>query len=297
MTPEKLIRLTTIVTLCAAFVLFASKIGVWSFTDSASLLAAAVDNIGDFLASLVAFVAVRYALRPADEKFKWGYSKAEPLASLTLGVFVCASAFFLVFESFSKMQTATEVHMPWAVVAVMVFSIIVTGILVAYQRWVAKTTQSTIIHADSVHYQMDFLLNITVIAAMYLQQFWIGFDPLFGLLIAAYILWHTFSHIIKHSFDQLMDKELSHQQQDEIISIIMNHSEVIDYHELRTRRSGRYRFIQVHIDLDKKLTLEDAHIIGDEIMVEIEKQFALAEVIIHLDPVESTESTISWVKV
>ncbi len=297
MTPEKLIRLTTTITLCAAFVLFASKIGVWSFTDSASLLAAAVDNIGDFLAGLVAFVAVRYALRPADDKFKWGYSKAEPLASLTLGTLVCGSALFLIFESFSKIQAPTEVHMPWAVIAVMVFSIIITGTLFAYQRWVARTTQSTIIHTDSVHYQMDFLLNITVIATMYLQQFWIGFDSLFGLLIAVYILWNTFSHIIKHSFDQLMDKELSQKQQDEIISIIMNHSEVINYHELRTRRSGRYRFIQVHIDLDKKLTLEDAHTIADELMVEIEKKFEPAEVIIHQDPVESTKTTTSWIKV
>ena len=162
----------------------------------------------------------------------------------------------------------------------------------------ARTTQSTIIHADSIHYQMDFLLNITVIAAMFLQKFWIGFDPLLGLLLAVYILWHTFTHIIRHAFGQLMDKELSQQQRDEIVSIIMNHPEVIDYHELRTRRSGRYRFVQVHIDLDKTLTLEDAHIISDKIMTEVEEKFAPAEVIIHLDPVESADdATTSWIKV
>lgn len=287
MTPEQLIRLTTTITLCAAFVLFTSKVGVWYYTDSVSLMAAAVDNIGDFLASLVAFFAARYALRPADEKFSWGYSKAEPLATLTLGAFVCGSAFFLIGGTAAKIgSTAAIVTQPYAVIAVMILSIVITGALVIFQRWSAKQTNSTIIYADSIHYQMDFLLNFVVIAAMLLQPFWIGIDALFGLIIAGYILWHTFSHIIMHSFEQLMDKELSEADREKIIAIIEEHFGVIDYHDLRTRRSGRHRFIQVHIDLDSFLPLYAAHEIGDKIMNAIEKEFAPADVIIHLDPIE-----------
>lgn len=298
MTAEQLIRLTTIITLCAVFLLLSTKVGVWYFTDSVSLMAAAVDNIGDFLASLVAFFAARYALRPADEKFSWGYTKAEPLSTLTLGAFVCGSAFFLIGSSLAKLTSPTIVVMPEAVIAVMAFSIVVTGALFVFQRWAAKRTQSTIIHADSIHYQMDFLLNMAVIAAMFLQSFWIGFDALFGFLIAAYILWHTFSHIIRHSFEQLMDKELSDQDRNKIIAVIESYDDVISYHDLRTRRSGRYRFIQVHIDLNQKLVLLDAHEISDKIMIEIETMFEPAEVIVHLDPVEPPiKAKTSWVKI
>lgn len=286
MTPEQLIRLATTITLVAAFVLFSSKMGVWYFTDSVSLLAAAVDNIGDFLSSLVAFFAARYALRPADKKFTWGYGKAEPLASLVLGAFVCGSAFFLVGSSVARMGSATViVTQPYAVIAVMILSIVITGALFMFQRWAAKRTNSTIIHADSIHYQMDFLLNMAVIAAMLLQPFWTGFDALFGILIIGYVLWHTFSHIIMHSLEQLMDKELSDADRKRIIGIIEDNIVVIGYHDLRTRRSGRYRFIQVHIDLDKSLSLYQAHAIGDDIMLKIEAQFEPAEVIVHIDPI------------
>ena len=298
MTAEQLIRLATIITLCTVFVLLGTKVAVWSFTDSVSLLAAVVDNIGDFLASLVAFFAARYALRPADEKFSWGYTKAEPLSTLTLGAFVCGSAFFLIVGSLTKMAAPTIVVMSGAVIIVMIFSIIITGALFLFQRRIAKRTQSTIIHADSIHYQMDFLLNIAVIAAMLLQSFWIGFDALFGLFIAAYILWHTFFHIIRQAFEQLMDKELSEQDRNKIIAIIESYDSVIGYHDLRTRRSGRYRFIQVHIDLSQTLVLFDAHEIGDKIMVEIETIFDPAEVIIHIDPVKPPrKAKTSWVKI
>ena len=299
MTPEKLIRFATIITLVAAFTLFSSKVGVWYFTDSVSLMAAAVDNIGDFLASLVAFFAARYALRPADDNFSWGYSKAEPLASLTLGAFVCGSAFFLIGGGLSRIgEPVVAVAHPEAVIAVMILSIVITGALFLFQRWAAKRTQSTIIHADSMHYQMDFLLNIAVIVAMLLQPFWAWFDVMFGLIIAVYVLWHTGSHIIMHSFDQLMDKELSQEDRDSIVKVIEGQKGIVSYHDLRTRRSGRNRFVQVHIDLDKRLSLEDAHNIGDNVMNQIEALFDPSEVIVHLDPIDlPVKAKKTWIKV
>lgn len=88
-----------------------------------------------------------------------------------------------------------------------------------------------------------------------------------------------------HSLEQLMDKELSDADRKRIIGIIEDNIVVIGYHDLRTRRSGRYRFIQVHIDLDKSLSLYQAHAIGDDIMLKIEAQFEPAEVIVHIDPI------------
>ncbi len=286
MTPEKLIKLTTTLTLVAAFLLFTSKVAVWYFTGSVSLMAAAVDNIGDFLASLVAFVAARYALRPADEEFTWGYTKAEPLASLALGTFVSGAAFFLIIESVSKIGAVSHVIVaPGAVVAVMVFSIVLTGALVLLQRWAADRTDSTIIHADSIHYKMDFLLNIAVIVTMFLQQFWSGFDPLFGLVIAVYIIWHTWGHIVKPAMGQLMDAELSDGDKKKIINIVEKYNDVLGHHDLRTRRSGRARFIQIHLEMDETMTLFEAHETSDSIMAEIEQEFHMAEVMVHTDPV------------
>ena len=285
MNPDKLIKLTTTLTLIAAFLLLLSKVIVWHFTGSVSLLAAAIDNMGDLFASIVAFFAARYAMQPADEEHRWGHSKAEPLTSLALGTFVCGAAFFLIIETIGNISATHVVAMPWAVVGVMLFSIILTGCLFTFQKWVAKHTDSTIIHADSIHYKMDFLLNIAVIITMGLQTFWFGFDLVFGFIIAGYILWHTIREIIRPAMSQLMDAELSKHDQQKIIEIIIFHTKVMGYHDLRTRRSGRDRFVQIHLDLDENLLLKEAHEIGDEIMHLIENLFHRVEVIVHLDPV------------
>lgn len=284
MDSDKLIKLTTTLTVVAALFLFLSKVAVWYFTGSVSLLAAAIDNMGDLFASLVAFFAVRYAMQPADEKHKWGHSKAEPLTSLALGTFVCGAAFFLIIETFGNIGAAHIVVMPWAVVGVMLFSLILTGCLFTLQRWTVKHTDSTIIHADSIHYKMDFLLNIAVIVTMGLQLFWVGFDLIFGFIIAGYILWHTIREIIRPAMSQLMDAELTEHDQEEIIETILSHPTVMGYHDLRTRRSGRDRFVQVHLDLDENLSLREAHEIGDEVMHLVENLFHRIEVIVHLDP-------------
>jgi len=285
MDPDKLIKLTTTLTLVAVLLLFSSKIIVWHFTGSVSLLAAAIDNMGDLFAGLIAFFTVRYAMQPADEKHKWGHSKAEPLTSLALGTLICGAAFFLLIETFGNISITHTIVMPWAVVGVMLFSIVLTGCLFTLQRWTVKRTDSSIIHADSIHYKMDFLLNIAVIATMGLQTFWSGFDLVFGFVIAGYILWHTIREIIIPAISQLMDAELTNHDQQKIIEIILSHSLVKGYHDLRTRRSGRDRFVQVHLDLDENLPLKEAHEIGDEVMHLIENLFHRIEVIVHLDPV------------
>lgn len=290
MNPEKLIKLTTTLTLVAVFLLFSSKLVVWYFTGSVSLLAATIDNIGDFLASLLAFFAVRYAMKPADDGHRWGHSKIEPITSLALGMFVSGAAAFLIIESISKIGVSSHiVVMPEAVIGVMIFSIILTGLLVVWQRYVARKTDSTIIHSDSIHYQMDFMLNIAVIVAVLLQPIWYGFDILFGLFIASYILWHTYHEIIMPSFEQLMDAELNDHDKEQIVTCIENNPQVISYHDLRTRRSGRNRFVQVHLDLDQNLSLFDAHEIGDQVMESIQNLFHQAEVIVHLDPIDRNQ--------
>ena len=134
MNSDELIKLTTTLTLIAVLLLFSSKIIVWYLTGSVSLLAAAIDNMGDLFAGLVAFFTVRYAMQPADEKHRWGHSKAEPLTSLALGTFICGAAFFLIIESFGNIGVTHVITMPWAVVGVMLFSIVLPGCLLTFQR-------------------------------------------------------------------------------------------------------------------------------------------------------------------
>ncbi len=108
-------------------------------------------------------------------------------------------------------------------------------------------------------------------------------DPLFGLAIAAYILFNA-RRIARGALDMLMDRELPEAERARIRDIALANPKVRDLHDLRTRSSGRRTFIQVHIEMDGNLTLFDAHSVADEVEAALREAFPGAEVIIHQDP-------------
>jgi ferrous-iron efflux pump FieF len=157
--------------------------------------------------------------------------------------------------------------------------------LVLYQRFVVRRTGSLAINADSLHYSVDLLTNMSVIVALMLSiQFgWLWADPLIAIAIGVFIL-HSAWKILRQSLNLLMDRELPDEERERIRRIVRSHPEVIDIHDLRTRSSGTHVFIQFHLEMDGNLTLIDAHMIADQVMSEVERAFPDAEVLIHEDP-------------
>ena len=167
----------------------------------------------------------------------------------------------------------------------MVFATIVTMALVTYQRRVVRLTGSTAIRADALHYASDILMNIGVIAALALAMTvgWGLADPIIALVIAAVII-HAAVRVARSAIQQLMDREFPEQDRERIRQIVLEHPDVLNCHDLRTRRSGIDSFIQVHVEMDSSLTLLRAHEISDDVEARIRKVFPHAEVLIHADP-------------
>jgi ferrous-iron efflux pump FieF len=170
-------------------------------------------------------------------------------------------------------------------IAVMVFSIALTVVLVLFQRHVVRQTGSIAIGADSMHYKMDVLVNASVIVSLILatRLGWQWADPLFATAIAGYIVWGAWM-IGQQALNILMDRELSDGERERIRRIVLAHPDVRDLHDLRTRSSGPQLFIQLHLEMDGSITLNQAHEISDQVEAEIERAFPTAEVIIHEDP-------------
>ena len=168
---------------------------------------------------------------------------------------------------------------------VMVFSIVVTFALTRFQSYVVRETGSLAIHADSLHYLGDLLVNGSVIVALLLvwQLDWIWADAVFGLAIAAYIL-VTAWRIARGAYDMLMDRELPDEERRRIKEIALAHPAVRNLHDLRTRASGPYTFIQVHLELDGAMTLYRSHEVADAVEARIREAYPGAEVLIHQDP-------------
>ncbi|MCF2946913.1 cation diffusion facilitator family transporter [Paraglaciecola aquimarina] len=284
-TKAQLMRWATYASFSVALILISSKIWAWLLSDSVSLLATLVDSSLDLVASLINLLAVRHALSPADKEHRFGHGKAEALAGMAQAMFIAGSAVFLLLESSRRMLNPVAVEEVGVGMAVMVWSIILTSFLIVFQRYVYSQTGSTAIKADSLHYQTDILVNGTVLLALWLASTgWSGFDPLFAILIAIYILYSVWE-IVTESYDHLMDKEMSNSDRQRITAVVNAHPDTKGIHDLRTRSSGTTIFIQFHLELADDLTLINVHKISDQIEKSLLAIFPSSEIIIHEDPI------------
>lgn len=281
----RLMRLASYVAVSVALVLIAAKLGAWLLTGSVALLSSLIDSVLDAFASIVALVAIRQALTPADKEHRFGHGKAEPIAALGQAAFIVGSALFLSVEAVRRLWSPQPVGQQEIGIAVMVFSILVTLALVAFQAHVIRRTGSLVVSADSLHYKGDLLINLSIIASLVLTG-WFDFplaDPVFALGIAAYLLWNA-RGIGGEALDMLMDRELPDEERQTILALARAHSGVLGVHDLRTRAAGPIRFIQMHLELDGDTRLAEAHEIADAVEAEIEAAFPGADVIVHQDP-------------
>ena len=280
----RLLRWATYASVATATVLIAGKLAAALLTQSVSVLASLVDSMMDIAASIINLLAVHYSLQPPDRDHRFGHGKAEPLAGLAQAAFIAGSALFLVLHAIDRLLHPQPLNDGLVGIGVQVFALVLTGVLLAFQRYVIRRTQSTAISADALHYATDLLTNAAIIIAIGLTMWgWPSMDSIFAIGIACYILYSA-GHIGYESIQLLMDHELPPDVHARIKQIVRAHSSVRGVHDLRTRRSGQTYFIQLHLMLDDQLPLVEAHRVGDEVEAAIKAAFPGADALIHQDP-------------
>mgnify|MGYP003673042175 CR=1 FL=1 len=278
-------RVATYASVAVALVLIGIKFAAWTMTESVSLLSTLIDSMLDALASIVNLIAIHHALQPADREHRFGHGKAEPLAGLAQAAFICGSAAFLLLEAGERLIHPKAITNTDVGYAVMGISIVLTVALVVFQRYVVRRSGSLAIGADSLHYQTDVMINISVIVSLYIaSEFGISYaDPLFAVAIAGYIVVGAVK-IGRQSLDILMDKELADAERARIREIVTRHADVHGMHDLRTRSSGAQVFIQMHVEMAPDMTLLQAHDVTDAVTADLLAVYPNAEIIIHEDP-------------
>lgn len=268
-----------------AFTLILLKTWAYHVSGAVSMLGSLMDSLMDILASLINLVAIRFAVTPADDDHRFGHGKAEAIAGLVQAMVIFLSALFLTVEAGSRLINPEPVTEADQGITVLLISIVLTVMLVAYQRYVIRKTGSVAISADHVHYSGDILMNFGVILALILSEY-MGYyyaDPIIGLLVAGYLIYNV-RQIAQNSIDMLMDREMDEADKTKIVSLIRAHAHVRGIHDMKTRKSGLNIFIQFHLELDGDITLSEAHHISDDVEAEIMAEYPEAEVLIHADP-------------
>lgn len=254
-------------------------------TGSVAMLGSLADSGLDLLASLVTLYGVRLAAEPADHDHRFGHGKAEALAALFQVVLITVSAILIAWRAIAALGSDVPTQAAELGIGVSVAAILATVVLLAYQRSIIRKTGSVAIMADNVHYQSDVLLNGSVIAALALDQFlgWHRADPIFGILIAAWLAWGAFQ-ASSHAIDMLMDKEWSEEQRAAFIEVAARQPGIKGIHDFRTRRAGSHDFAQFHMEVSGDITVRQAHEVVEGVETALRRVFPKVEVLIHLDP-------------
>jgi len=281
----RLMRLATLASVTVALVLIVAKTAAWWLTDSVAILSTLVDSLLDAAASILTLFAVHHSVQPADAEHRFGHGKAEALASLGQAAFVAGSGCLLLIEATRRFVEPKTIGLEYVGIGVMALAIVLTSLLVAFQRHVIRRTGSLAVSGDALHYVGDLLINGSVIVALAINLLW-GWryaDSVFAIAIVAYLLWNGWQ-IGRRALDQLMDRELADEDRARIIEIARAHPAARAVRDLRTRRAGLSTFIQFNLSLDPALTLSRAHDIAHEIEASICVAFPGAEVIVHEEP-------------
>lgn len=282
----RLMRLATRAALTVALTLVLAKAIAWWLSGSVSLLAGLTDSLLDSAASLINLIAVHFALRPADEDHRYGHGKAEALAGLGQALFIGVSAILIGLQGVERLQSPQPLEAEGLGVAVMLLSLALTVALLLFQHKVVRETGSTAIHADSLHYRSDILLNSSILLALLLTRFgWQQMDAIFAIGIAFYIFWSAIS-IVRGAIGVLMDEELPGETTQHMYRLAISVPGVLGAHDLRTRISGTRWFVQLHLELPGEMSLSQAHTHCVEVEKAIHEHYPRAEVLVHADPQE-----------
>ena len=261
------------------------KLAGWLASGSVSLLASTADSALDLVAALATFWAVRYAMAPADREHRFGHGKAEAFSSVIQAGLVFVSAVMIGREAFHRLLHPAALHAEGWAIGVMAASILITMALIRAQSAVIARTGSVAVSGDRAHYAADLASNLAAVAGVIGARLTgdTRLDAAAGLLVAAWLLWGVWG-VLRDASRHLMDREIPEADRQEILRLALDDGQVFGVHEFRTRQSGPFMHVQMHMELDPDQTLDSAHHVIERAEERIMAAFPAADVIIHADP-------------
>lgn len=273
------------------------KLAVGCYVEAVSLVSEALHSGTDLLAALIAFWAVRKSAAPPDPEHDYGHGKFENLSAAAEALLIVGAAIGVVVKAVEKFRESQMPEMLGYGIAVMLCSILVNFIVSRRLIHVARKTGSQALEADGLHLQADIWTSVGVLLGLVLMELtgWVWLDPVIAIFVAG-IIFRAGWHMVRDSALQLTDASLPDEEERRIGEIISEVPEVMGYHCLRTRKSGSYKLLDVHVLFDGAMHLSRVHAICDELELNIRRGgFGTMDVLIHPEPVHSheEETTVS----
>lgn len=290
---EKEIYKVTIVGALANVILLIFKFVAGIISNSAAMIADAVHSLSDFITDVVVIVFVKISSKPQDKSHDYGHGKFETLATLIIGIVLLFIGLMILYNGASAtyrcIWLGEELHRPgmiafWAAI----FSIILKEAVYQYTVFKGRNLNSQAVIANAWHHRSDAFSSIgTAVGiggAIFLGDKWVVLDPIAAIVVSVFIINVSLKIIIK-SINELLEKSLPDEIENEIIKVAESFDMVKDVHDLRTRRIGNNIAIEMHLLMDGNLSLQCTHNTTELIESELRKKYGEhTHIAIHVEP-------------
>jgi cation diffusion facilitator family transporter len=271
--------------------LFILKVVVGVITDSISIWAQAADSSLDIFAVMITFLTVGFSAKPADKEHPFGHGKAEDIAAGIQTVFLFVAASLIIYSAIRRIIYGVTIQVTEAGIAVMLVSMIASILLSRHLFRVARTTGSVALEANANNIMGDIYSTAGVLVGLSIVRLGHLFgvhldviDPILAILVSILILRATY-RIGRMALEGLIDFRIPQADEETLMATILEHSgQLVGVHEVRTRRSGSQRYIDLHLVMPKGASVEEAHEMCDHLEQDIEKRLQNANVTIHVEP-------------
>jgi cation diffusion facilitator family transporter len=272
--------------------LVAGKVVVGLAIGSVSVLSEAIHSGIDLVAALIAWWAVRLSAVPADDEHPFGHGKFENLSGVIEALLILVAALWISVEAVEKLLHPSPIsNTSWGV-AVMLVSGVVNWFVSSRLLRVGQATDSVALTADAWHLRTDVYTSLGVMSGLgimwTMQRFasqyayyWI--DPAVALVVAALIL-KTAINLTRGAAQDLVDIRLPLEEVASLEKYLQGRKDVLGYHDLRTRKAGGLRFVELHLELPPEMTVRDSHAIAHSVSLDIQARYPATSVIVHVDP-------------
>jgi cation diffusion facilitator family transporter len=275
------------------------KVVVAVITGSISILAQAVDSSLDLFAVVITFFTIRIAAKPADEEHPFGHGKAENIAAIVQAMLIFTAGGLIIYSAIHRIQVEATVELAEAGIGVMLVSMIASIFLSRHLFKVSKAVDSIALQANAHNIAADVYSTAAVLVglvAVRLTKLNI-LDPIIAMAVALLILKSSYD-VLRKSFGGLIDVKLPEAEESVIKSCILEHSgKVVAFHELRTRKAGSQRYIDLHLVMPRNASVEKAHRMCDHLERDIETRLPRINVTIHVESctIECEQCSVSCI--
>lgn len=284
--------LSSVVGIICNIILFGTKLIIGFLINSISVTADAFNNLSDAASSIIGFIGVKLAERPADKEHPFGHGRFEYISAFVVSFLILQVGFSCFKSSFTKVLNPENIGFSWIMVIILGISVLIKLWLSIFNKTLGKRINSSVMKATSADSLGDVLItSATVISIIIGKVTGLAIDGWMGLIVSVFVLIAGFN-IAKDTLEPLLGEAVDHEIYQSITDMVESYDGIIGSHDLIVHNYGPSHIMAtIHAEVPNDVNLEEIHEIIDSIERDILREKGIF-IVIHMDPIEINDSKV-----